>query len=83
MDPHSSNVPARQTFIRLTEGPGRTPWVLILRLPLAVYARLAVTASFAAHLFGHGPKVRSPRIEVAVYTEPRISAWKAQTDTLG
>jgi hypothetical protein len=30
IDPHSFIVPARQTFIRLTEGPGRQPWVLIL-----------------------------------------------------
>jgi hypothetical protein len=34
IDPHSSIVPARQTFIRLTEGPGRQPWVLILSPPL-------------------------------------------------
>jgi hypothetical protein len=51
MDPHSSNVPARQTFIRLTEDPGRQPWVLILLPAAAVYAGLAAAATFAVAPF--------------------------------
>ncbi len=48
IDPLSLIVPARQTFIRLTEGPGRQPWVLILLPAAAVYAGPAAVATFAA-----------------------------------
>jgi len=67
LDPRGSIVPARQP-IRLTEGPGLQPWVLILPPNAARLRRAGRRREFCCRaVFGHDPEVRSPRIQLAVY----------------
>jgi hypothetical protein len=69
MDPHSSNVPDRQTFIRLTEDPGLYTWVLTFLPAAARLRRAGARRDFCCRAsFAHGSEVRSPRIQMAVYT---------------